>query len=320
MTPARLAEDRQTVDGLPFDGYAVSLPGLTNSLLDATPVPASAFRDALRPMPVLKRATHNFLVVRMLADHYDFDDAGRWQTMAANLQGLAQAARTRPDFDGIFLDTEYYGDGHFPWNGSTSDRAQWDRVAQRGRQLATAVAAVWPGSVLLTTYGPWVGSSSSADRGFVGLRYNDVAHANLLMGAFVAGIADGCRRSGLHYVDGGEIYQLRTPDDFEQAYQWMRFGLAETDPEALSGGGAARYPETTSVAFGVYDAEVSHQGYPPLDAAVFEHALASALRRADRYVWTYSDRFDWLQEPGRDRAPPRDLVRALDAALSTARG
>jgi hypothetical protein len=333
-TPSQVAAHAGLIDSRPFDGITVNLPTLSTRTLVGTPHSQAEYAAALRPMPTLERVTHNFVLVRITHPLTWYDEAA-WRTIDRNLANLARAAADKGQFDGVFLDTEYYGHGDSPWDYGAGERP-WVRsasegaapgrsaesanttVASRGRGIGDAIAAAWPTATVLTTYGPWVGETKTASiGGWRGFGYNDVAWANELMGSFVGGIADAAAaHRKMTFVDGGEVYQAHSPGEYATAKSWMKTGLASSGTRVLRSPG--RYPSVVSVGFGVYDRDMRRSGWPTMDALQWQSVLTNALRRADRYVWSYSESYDWLGTGTPSTPVPPTILAATTLAMATA--
>jgi hypothetical protein len=333
-TPSQIARNATLIDSRPLDGVTVNLPTLSNDTLSDVAHSESEYVSALNPMPHLQKVTHNFVVVRTMHPLDWYSDAG-WTTVTRNFTNLAKAASAQGAFDGIFLDTEYYGSGTYPWNygqgsspwvfsatgGATPGRSATDAnatVGLRGRQVGDAVAAAWPDAAILTTYGPWVGETkTSSTGGWGGFGYNDTAWTNELMGSFAGGLQDAAAaHAGLTYVDGGEVYQAHTATEYATAYKWMKTGLA------ASGSVVVRSPSTyaanVSPGFGVYDKDMRVTGWPTMGASQWQSVMTNALKTADRYVWSYSEAYDWLNTGWPTTPVPGAILTATAAALAAA--
>ena len=95
----------------------------------------------------------------------------------------------------------------------------------------------------------------------------------------------------------------------------MKQGLADESPlvpDALR----RRWASTVSVAFGVYDQPWEGQ---PMDAAHWEATLTAALCRSDRWVWAYTERYDWWGVGWPDESVPQEWVDATARAHTRAR-
>jgi hypothetical protein len=334
-TPAQIGQNAALIDSRPMDGVTVLLPGLSHHTVTATAHSPAEYVRALEPMPNLRHVVHNFVLVRM-TDPMSWTDDRAWRTAARNLAGAAAAARAEGQFDGIFLDTEYYGRGEWPWDFGTGQRA-WRSsrvagatpglspdqasalVAARGRQVAAAVAAAWPHAVVVTTYGPWVGESKTATiGGWSAFGYNDIAWRNELMGSFVGGLAEEVgAHTSMTYVDGGEVYQARTADDFATAQRWMRTGLASSGSRVLRH--PSTYAKRMSVGFGVYDRDIRAHGWPAMTPVQWQSALTNALNKADRYVWSYSEVYNWVGTSRPSQPVPPTILVATALARKLAR-
>jgi hypothetical protein len=334
-TPSQIAANAALIDSRPMDGVTVLLPGLSNHSLSRTPHSLADYARALAPMPHLRRVVHNFVLIRV-TDPISWSDDAAWRTASRNLANAAAAARARGQFDGVFLDTEYYGRGRYPWDFGTGHRP-WtssvhsgatpgvsatrarDLVAARGRQVAAAIGAAWPKAVVVTTYGPWVGESRTTTVGGWGaFGYNDVAWRNELLGTFAGGVAEAAAaRPTMTYVDGGEVYQARTVGDFSAAQAWMKNGLAASGTRVLRQPGT--YAATVSVGFGVYDRDMRARGWPPMSATQWQTTLTNAVDKADRYVWSYSEAYNWTGTRSPATPVPPTILAATAVALALAR-
>lgn len=310
-TPSQIKSHAALIDSRPFDGITVNLPTLSNDTLSGTAHSLTEYQTALSPMPAMTHVTHNFVIVRMMQPSYDYYSDAQWATAAQNFKNLAQAARATGLFDGIVLDTEYYGSGTNPWNFGTST-TPWtysatagatpghtatdarDTATRRGKQIADAVYAAWPSASVMTTYGPWVGETKTASTGFAGTGYNDVAWANELMGAFTVGMVESASAAGTQYVDGGELYQARTSSQYLAAYNWVKSGLASSGSFLVPSTFAPSYPKAVSSAWGVFDHDMLQSGWPIMTASAFQSQMTLALKQADKYSWQYSEAYDWL--------------------------
>jgi hypothetical protein len=333
-TPSQIARTATLVDSRPLDGVTVNLPTLSNDTLSDVAHSESEYVSAITPMPHLQRVTHNFVVVRTMHPLDWYDDAA-WTTITRNFTNLAKAAAAKGVFDGIFLDTEFYGSGTYPWNygqgsspwvfsatgGSTPGRSASDAnatVGSRGRQVGDAIAAAWPNAAVLTTYGPWVGETkTSSTGGWGGFGYNDTAWTNELMGSFTGGLQDAAAaHAGLTYIDGGEVYQAHSATEYAAAYKWMKTGLPSSGSVVVRN--PSTYSANVSAAFGVYDKDMRVSNWPTMGASQWQSVLTNALRTADKYVWSYSEAYDWLNTGWPTTPVPGAILTATASALAAA--
>ena len=227
-------------------------------------------------------------------------------------------------FAGFYFDVEEYGD---PWldfpedyDAPVADLAAYrEQTRLLGRQVMEAVAEEWPAAVVLFTFGPWLSEPETPDEVIL-FQAGDASEYELLGPLFV-GFLEGAGPDNL-IVDGGEVYQYRTPEDFSLAYDWREFGIAsdETDsafiPDALRPDWGAR----VSNGFGVYNiAWQADRGFD-MDPAIMETTLTNALRQTDDLVWFYTEEFEdgvgnWYV-PGSMPEPWFDAVRAAREAVA----
>lgn len=274
---------------------------------------AEAMAD-LGAMPQLKKVTHNFVLCRLLDDAapastvspFDVFNDATWDTIAANLAIYAQAARATGMFDGVIFDTEYYGNGPNPWDydsipapwvytvsrpWSLSTAAQ-AKSQQRGKQTMDALRTAWPDIVAFHFRGAELSDpATTLPNNMMG---NDVAWANELAGPFFLGGVESAVGTSATIVNGGESYSQRTLVDFQNAYSWLKTRLADSGGPIIPFGNvsAASYKSTVSVASQVFDRDMNNN-YAPLSATEVSRLLALAKQTTDRYVWFYTEQFDW---------------------------
>lgn len=300
------------IDALPFDG--ITIVPIENPC-SATPLQSATAQRDMAAMPRLTKVTHNFLLCRFTDNApvggvtpYDMKNDTAWATIASNLAGYAAAAQATGLFDGVMIDTEYYGTGPNPWDYDTipipvdyskAPNRPWTlpadakaRAQSRGKQLAAALQAVWPNIVLFSLRGAALSDPSTyRSANFGG---NDVAWANELAGPFFVGMVEAVAGSKATLVDGGESYYQRSNDDFRKAYAWMKSGLASSGGPIVPSGAVtvAMYKSTVSVASQTMDGDIRRKTGPYTPAQLKE-ILANASKNTDKYVWLFSELYDW---------------------------
>jgi hypothetical protein len=253
-----------------------------------------------------------------------FDDAA-WANAVGNWRAAGVAARDA-GFAGFYFDVEEYGD---PWLNFPEDydapaaglAAYREQTRLRGRQVMEAVAEEWPDATVLFTFGPWLSEPETPDE--VILFQAADADEYELLGPLFVGFLEGAGPENL-IVDGGEVYQYRTAEDFELAYSWREDGIASDSvdsafiPEALRPDWGTR----VSNGFGVYNiAWQADRGFD-MDPAIMEATLTNALLRTDDLVWFYTEVFEegvgnWYV-PGSMPEPWFEAVRAAREAVAVA--
>jgi hypothetical protein len=275
-----------TMDTMPFDGFVVTTK-LSGSVQSQTALSRAAFDAELAPLKraAFKNLTKNFVIIRTTA-------AGSWfgdHTTPANNFGVVSASARDAGLHGIVFDNEAYSgpvfnDTHCAGKPIAECR---DRVRAVGKQTMSAMIGAWPDVVVLVFLGPYISEPKTATffKGY--FPYNDVSAANQTLTSFIVGMVEVTVGTTARVVDGGEIYTQRTLEQFERSYLWQKTELAKQSslfPPTLD------YPAAISVSFGVYD-----QPYlgATMSAAIFEPTIVNAMKRADRYVWLYTEKYDW---------------------------
>jgi hypothetical protein len=324
------------IDALPFDGITV-VPA--NNPCSAKPVTMAAARLDLAAMPRLNKVTHNFLLCRFLDDFvpggsttsaFDVYDDNTWRIVAMNVARYARAARDTGMFDGIMIDTEYYGVGPNPWDNDTipipwtySFSRPWTLPAQdrlraqlRGKQMMDAMRRGWANVVAFHLKG--AEQSDPATFLNTNMMGNDTAWANELAGPFFVGAVESAAGTPATVVDGGESYRQRTPADFQKGYSWLKTRLADSGGPILPSGPVTAdiYKATVSVANQVYDRDMNNT-YAPLSAATLRRLLTFAKRSTDKYVWLYSEQFDWKGTGWPQTKAPDAFLTAVSRAQAS---
>jgi hypothetical protein len=139
---------------------------------------------------------------------------------------------------------------------------------------------------------------------------------NKLMGPFFVGLMEGAGKRA-QVVDGGELYWLRTPEQFEGTYTWRKQTIASEGvkcayiPPAIR----ATWADRLSVGFGVYDRK---SGDVEMNPKVMAPTLTHALRQSDRYVWLYVEGLTFLK-PGQEGGASDEWVQAVRQGRQDAR-
>lgn len=340
-TAGELASDAAHVNTLPFDGVAVRGQ---REALSRTAVPLATAQSDLAQMPSLSRVKHNFLVMRMLDPRpagrptaYDFTDDALWATMAANVKNYASAAKATGKFDGIMIDTEYYGSGpaiwdfggtQAPWTasgtagsvpGKSASQAQ-ALVQSRGKQLMDAMRSVWPNVKVFSLYGPWF--SESASYTSTRMMGSDQSWANELVGPFFMGLVQSAAGSPAVVIDGAERYMQRTVPEFQNAKNWVKEGLPNHGGRIVPAAGvsAAQYKSTVQIAQSVWDRDALAANYPGATASQLQSWVTNALKASDDYVWLYTEQYDWRRTGWPSAPVPQSHLNAVSAARAAVGG
>ncbi len=316
-TPSYIAANKAYIDTLPFDGLAVYMrnPDLTWNISDLTmksgSITYSNIYSVLQPLAGLTFATvkNNYALVFAHKPGDFFDDAP-WTTVAQNFANLAKAVMDA-GLKGIIFDNEQYDSwGNYPdsvnyANLYTLSQYQ-DKARQRGQQVMAAMVTQFPDISVITLHGPYVSVGSSPSPWFNG----GLAAYNELLGPFFTGFVLG-RGSSALVEDGGELYTLRTANDFSSAYQWQKYNIANaTDATFIPSTLKPVWSSNVSVGYGVYDKD-SLNNYAVDSPALMQSNITNALTRADDNAWLYTESMSFLAQPGQPYYPGDTYIAAV---------
>jgi hypothetical protein len=312
-----LAEQHATLDELPFDGVFFTIEA-SSEIQRPVRIGLEELRAQLAPLKGVEfeNLRHNFLLV-YATPAGAFSD---YDVVIQNFADLAQAAG-EVGVTGIFYDNEeYFGPA---WHPDVSCpgielEACRDQARATGAELMEAMAARWPTLETLNSSGTWLSDDGTYEQ-LKRMGYNDIAFANTIWGSFALGMFEGSLDNDSTYIDGGGVYTQSSLEDLEIAYRWFRQGIArESDliPDELR----QTYETEMEIAFGVYDFPEEYKGKTS-DATVWQSDIAEALHVSDKYVWAYSERYNWTNNPLNPNKPvvPEEYLDATrDARLAVA--
>ena len=234
-----------------------------------------------------RRVTRN-LVLATVHNADPFDD---WTWVIANWTVLARAARDA-GLAGILFDNEPYAERLWHWPDEVDYPytlpAYQFRYRLRGRELMQALRATWPDITVMVLHGPYLSDARTLPGVTNG---QGVGDASDLSGHLFVGLVRGSGGTA-GVVDGGEVYQYRTPQDFATSYAWRKQQLPQLPAPAagrplIPPRMQADWPRQVSIGFGLYDLAWK-PGYP-MDPGILRSTLANALARADDLVWLFTE-------------------------------
>jgi hypothetical protein len=282
------------IDSLPFDGITLNIPA-TWTLL--APGNVANYNDIygqwLAPLKgKLHKVTHNYvkIVTRLSAD--PFDD---WTRTINNWVVLAEATRDS-GLEGIWFDNEEYFEQMWNYPGDVKYRSKTlsqyqEQYRLRGHQVMQAIIAKWPAARIVHTHGPYASMSVTPKS----VTMDQISGSNNdLRGYFFAGMLSAA--PGL-VVDGGEVYQYRSPSDFANSYNWRKMSMPNLSadtliPVSLRG----TWMSSDRIAFGTFDQQ--WRSSYPMNHYIFQSCVADALNRTDYIVWTYAESHNYLAPGG----------------------
>jgi len=300
-TPSFINANLAFLESQPFDGLVVYLrdPGLsvnvTAQVMTTNPLSYESALWVMSPLVGLNftHLTQNLGMILGNSPPDFFDD---WSITIQNFANVARAAKDS-GLKGLCFDNEQY---FSPWGDygshlryfSTKTFAEYQAQARlRGKQVMEAMVAQFPDIAVITLHGPYVSEPAAP----AALQFPQWQSGNELLGPYFAGFMEGAGSTAAN-IDGGEIYTLRSASEFDASYGWRKNDLASSAvncafiPAALR----AEWPGRSSISFGVYDVPFGGAG---MDPTILRSTIANSLRRADRYVWFYSEAATYLLPP-----------------------
>jgi len=323
-TPAFIANNKAFLETQPFHGLVAYLRNdatgfnATTKTMTTTPLSSTDLATLLAPLRNTTFTTlrENFGLVQGSTPPDFFDD---WSIPIANFAAVARALKDA-GLKGIVFDNEQYFSpwGNYPTGCKYAVRSLADYQNQarlRGRQVLEAMVAQFPEIAVITLHGPTV-SEPKVPTPLFPVWYME----NELLGPFFSGMIEGDNGAALS-IDGGELYHLRTADEFLRSYNWRKFSLPSDAIDCAFIPPAMRpaWPGKSSIAFGVYDRPFGGADMTP---TILRATIANALKQADRYVWFYTEGATFLKPAAAGGASTTwvDAVRQAlnDAGTSTA--
>jgi len=299
-TPESIKNNIEHIESMPFDGMFVHVVPWSWLLMNGDSV---SYEDIDSKTSILKnlftRFQYNFLYIFINLPG-DFWDDEVWKITAKNFANMARAAKEN-GLSGIVFDNEEYQEGKWLNFGEDYQNPNYNleehaaQVTLRGKQVMEAMVEEFPEIEVFNYHGPYL---SEPKYSIPAIIMGQAASWDKyeLLGPFFVGMIMGKGDYGT-VIDGGEVYQYRTMEDFNYSYQVRKYDMAseETDswfiPQELRPG----WSEDINIAFGVYN----RQWKPdyPMDPAIMHITLFNALSVTDKYVWYYTEGDNWLK-PG----------------------
>jgi hypothetical protein len=325
-TPSFVSSNITFLESQPFDGLVVYLRNanlsvnLTTGVMKPVALSYDTMMSVLAPMASLDftNLKENLGLIQGSTPPDFFDD---WSVVIQNYANIAKAAKDS-GLKGLCFDNEQY---HAPWGNygsltkyySSKTLAEYGTQARlRGKQVMEAMVAEFPNIVFMTLHGPYISEPDAP----AALQFPQWQSSNELLGPFFAGHVEGAGSTGCS-MDGGELYTLRTADDFRTSYSWRRNDLPSdaVDCSYIPSSLRSVWPGRSSISFGVYDVAF---GGASMNATILRSTLANSLRQADRYVWFYAEAATYLlpSNGGGASATWVDAIRQAKADVAATAG
>lgn len=313
-TPTFIRDNQSRLETLPFDGLAVYMrdpawvTNVTGYVYQPTPMSEQAISTVLSPMAGIQFKTlKNNFALMYAGPGVDFFDDGKWSVRFQNMRNLAKVMKS-VGLKGIFFDNENYEDwANYPGQGCPSSRTLkqcQDQARLRGRQLIQALISEYPEITVLTFFGPWASDQTFYEQNY---KYNNISHANELVGPFFSGLVEG-KGASATIVDGGEFYGARSAGDFKELYDYQKRGIVAStgvpaDSYSRASGPNGFIPtalrstwgSNVSISTGLYDRNTYNATMSP---SIMRTTVTNALNQVDRYVWLYVEGITFMEPPG----------------------
>jgi hypothetical protein len=244
------------IESMPFDGMFVNT-AIGWYIMRGKPVTYEQISDEVKVLKgAFKKFRHNFLMV-FIDFPGDLWNDTVWNITSSNFANMARVAKEL-GFAGISYDNEEYGKRKWMNFGETYSNPAYDlnqhrdKITQRGKQVMEAMVREFPGIEVITFHGPYISEPKTSKDIIKGQAGSWKTHE--LQGPFFVGMVLGEGRRGM-VIDGGEVYQYRTPEDFGLSYNWRKYGIASdtTDSWIIPAELRSKWPEKVGISFGVYN-------------------------------------------------------------------
>ena len=315
--PERILENREHIESLPMDGMAVHMFDTWASMRSDFGTSSEYIRGRLQPLKDFNEGMKNHLMLYTDRPGHLFDDAA-W-AKAADMWRIIAAEASDAGFEGIYFDNEeYFGKWQsffydFPDASPEEFEAYRDKAIERGREMMSAITETFPDADVGVFFGPW----RSLD--------GDPQSGQELLGPFFTGMLEAMG-PGMTMSDMGELYSLRTEEDFARSAEARGDALAQEIDWAISDEMRADYDDIVAQDFMVYTAPP--QNLTPMDPDILVDTLVNAFHAAESSVMLYSDveMHDWFPSEDtpldwfRPGAVSREWWDAVERALEIVEG
>ncbi|MGL5012086.1 MAG: calcium-binding protein [Paracoccaceae bacterium] len=315
-----ITQNEAHIDTLPFDGIAVNIPQSWSAMSPDVSVTRADLEYWLEPLRSFNQGRNNWLTIEVDDPGDVFDDAA-WARVVDNWRLMAEVARNL-GFEGILFDNEQYQgkwqnwpEDYPPEAVAIGQDAYQAQTSLRGKQIAEAVASVWSDAKIGFAHGPYI--SVDPEPG----RPTQTGGAELyeLYGPFFTGFAEGAGPA-MRMVDGGEIYALRTAEEFQWFQDWRSNTVPQKIDWAVDPDLIANWDSRIDHATMVYTDE-----WPigtPQTPDSLTSTLLNAFDNSEGTVYLYNERahIDWLTAGQTPQEWLDAVSRAVWLADHTTRG
>ncbi|MEM9002613.1 MAG: LamG domain-containing protein [Cyanobacteria bacterium P01_F01_bin.86] len=222
-----ILRNQEYIESLPIDGMTINIPQSWNLMSPGTQVTEEELDTWLAPIADFNaNMENNYLLVNIDKPGDLFDDEA-WDQVIENFRLMAQKAK-ETNFKGMIFDNEEYRTRllNFPedYPGAKAEDLPLyqEKMAERGKQIMEAINEGFPDSEVGVMHGPYLSVAGDDTPDSVAnaiTRQAGDASGHELRGPLFTGMLEG-KGEDQSLIDMGELYALRSEEDFEQSYAY----------------------------------------------------------------------------------------------------
>ncbi|MEM9811029.1 MAG: hypothetical protein AAF913_00015 [Pseudomonadota bacterium] len=289
--PDALVENRDYIEGLPIDGITVNVGASWKAMSPGVVLTDQEVTWWVDDMKSFNTGSDkdNYLLI-VFDDPGDLFDDEAWNIAIDNVGRVAEGAE-EAGFEGIILDNEeYFGAWqNFPEEHPDADpddlEAYQDQASLRGRQMMETIEESFPTSDVGVMHGPYL-STDNGDQLEAAIRQAGGPEKHELRGPFFTGLAEG-KGEEQTLIDMGELYQLRSDEDFAQSQSYRSEILPERIDWNVKEGLLAAWDEEIVQSHMVYTEEFPTGSIQT--PQTLGPTLENALSQSEEVAFLYTD-------------------------------
>lgn len=299
-TAQGLARMKDEFNASPFDGVIFSGRIASNTLTHKR-IPDRDIENALKPLSGVqfKQNAQHYMIVYTASVDGGFSGSGV-NNLVENMRTVAREAK-KYGLAGIALDNEVYGKGD-PWKMPQAcpglDRKACGKAAfNAGKRMMEAIISEWPEAKLMAFFGPYINDPRTYKWINRYAKANNWSNRRDIKSEFLIGVFAATVGNQAQFVDGGELYGLRTQRDYKLTAQWNKDEMAKESP-FIPDNLKQAYRQQLGVGFGLYDDRVpQYKSVPKVTPQLWKSMIKGATQEAD-VVWLYTEIHDWWKTDG----------------------
>lgn len=322
------------VENSPYDGIIFSVGDVSNKIFSGKIVDKKTVDAAFNGMNpnTFSREMHNFVKLNVFQNIGNSPYEGKHlSNLIKNIKLFASAAK-KAGFKGIAFDNEnYYDNNIWGWSNDNNSSICPDKtreeckviVRNAGDKIMQAILEEWNSVKFMPFFGIWLRNESSWNVIMANSSHNKWYDENKLEADFLVGIYKAIHDKKeldanciAEFIDGGEIYSIRTRAQFKNITNHLRNELSTQAPQFLDYLRTS-YAKNVKIGFGIYDFKNSMFGIPPLNAKEFVDIIRNGAPEAD-YLWLYPELYDYWNNDGNnwpEKKAPLEWKNEINNAL-----